>query len=88
MQCFNSAPYSHDEVAQSILLAPSKEQAHLATVLMTDGRCHKLFPPKGRDPWLSDLWTELWVSGGGVVTPSLGRVDDVTVYDPLLLDSV
>ncbi len=57
MQCSVSTvpPYSHDEVAPSILLALSKEQAYLAAELMTDGSRRKLFSPKGRDPWLSNL---------------------------------
>lgn len=42
--------YSRDEVPPSILLAPSKEQAHLAAELMTDGSRRKLFSAKGQDP--------------------------------------
>lgn len=82
--------YSRDEVAPSILLAPSKEQAHLAAELMTDGSRRKLFSAKGRDPWLSDLQTELSVSEGAA-TPSHERVqihrdDDVIQYALLLSD--
>lgn len=61
--------YRPDEVAPSILLAPSKEQTHLATELMTDGSSRKLFSAKGRDPWLSELQTELSVGGGSDTEP-------------------
>lgn len=50
VQCLHHAPYSIDEVAPSILLAPSKEHSHLATELMTDGRHCKLFSPKRPRP--------------------------------------
>lgn len=45
VQCSASTvpSYRRDEVAPSILLAPSKEQAHLATELMTDGSRRQLF---------------------------------------------
>ena len=83
--------YSRDEVAPSILLAPSKEQAHLAAEPMTDGSRRELFSAKGRDPWLSDLRTELPVSEGAA-TPSRERVqihreDDVMQYGLLLSQS-
>lgn len=66
LQCRASTvpPYRRDEVAPSIFLAPSKEEAYLAAELMTDGSRRELFSPKGWDPWLSDLQTELWVSEG------------------------
>ena len=43
-------PYSRDEVAPSILLAPSKEQAYLAAELMTDGSRRELLSPKRPGP--------------------------------------
>lgn len=65
LQCGASTvpPYSRDEVAPSIFLAPSKEEAYLAAELMTDGSRRELFSQKGLDPWLSDLQTELCVRG-------------------------
>lgn len=58
-QTFPHAPYSRDEVASSILLAPTKEQAYLAAELMTDGSRYKLFFPKGWDPCLPSPRSEL-----------------------------
>lgn len=89
MQCFHCAPYSRDEVAPSILLAPSKEQAHLAAELMTDGRHCKLFSQKAGTPGSQNLCTELSVSGAA--TPRHGRErihgeDDVIQSGPLLFD--
>lgn len=71
-QCFHCAPYSHDEVVPSILLAPSKEQPHLAAELMTDGRRRKLFLCKRPGPLAlrSVDWT---LSVGGEETPSHAR---------------